>query len=219
MNHSEESKPPDRIRTVVFDYGNVVSLPQRPTEVEHMAAICGLPVDRFHERYWQLRLAYDRGELDGPAYWKSVTDGQGTPLTREQITCVLAVDGESWSHPNEKTLGWARQLKHEGFGLSILSNMPFAVSDYLEKHCEWLAIFDHRIYSYAVRHAKPEIPIYMACLDLLKLAPEQILFLDDRPENVKAASELGIHSLLFDTLEQAAARAVSQFGLHLSFSG
>ena len=180
-----------------------------------MASLCGLPLDRFSERYWKFRLAYDRGELDGRAYWESVTNGREAAWTAEQLARVMAVDGESWAHVNEKTLAWARCLKGEGLSLALLSNMPFAVSDYLETNCGWLALFDHRVYSYAFGCAKPEVPIYKACLDVLKLPPQEVLFLDDRPENVKVAAELGIHSLIFDTLEQTAARAQSQFGLPL----
>jgi putative hydrolase of the HAD superfamily len=202
-----------RIRAVVFDYGHVVSLPQQPSEVEQMAGICGLPLDRFSARYWRYRLAYDRGELDGRSYWESVTNGEGSAWTDDRLARVLAVDGESWAHPNEKTLAWARLLKGEGLGLALLSNMPFAVSDYLEKNCEWLRLFDSRIYSYACGCAKPEAAIYTVCLDALKLAPQEILFLDDRAENVRAASELGIPGLVFDTFELTAAYARSQFGL------
>jgi putative hydrolase of the HAD superfamily len=202
-----------QIRAVVFDYGNVVSLPQRPSEVESMASICGLPLDRFYERYWRFRPAYDRGELDGKSYWESVTDGQGPSLARVEVDRLMAVDGASWAHPNERTLEWVRQFKGKGLGLALLSNMPFAVSDYLEENCGWLAVFDYRLYSCAFGCAKPEVPIYAACLDTLKLAPQEVLFFDDRPENVQAASELGIHSLVFDTVEHTAARVRSQFGL------
>ncbi|HTV54851.1 MAG TPA: HAD family phosphatase [Terriglobia bacterium] len=202
-----------RIRSVVFDYGNVVCLPQRVSEIERMASACGLPLDRFHEQYWRFRRSYDRGELSGEAYWASVTDGQGQALTHEQLSRVLALDGESWAHPNASTLEWAKRLKRENFGVAILSNMPQAVSDYLTANCGWLALFDRRVYSYAVGCAKPEPGIYEYCLQTLKVAAGEILFLDDRPENVNAAWKLGIHSLLFDTVEHTSVRAANEFGL------
>jgi putative hydrolase of the HAD superfamily len=215
---NSQSRGPTRevraqIRAIVFDYGNVVSLPQQPGDVERMASVAGLEIGRFRDRYWRFRLAYDRAELNEQTYWASVADGQGFALNREQLARVMALDGESWAHPNEKTLSWARQLKREGYRVALLSNMPFPVSDYLTKNCAWLAFFEERIFSCAVRCAKPETSIYRSCLEALKLPAEETLFLDDRPENVKAASELGIHSLVFDTLEHTAARAANQFGL------
>jgi putative hydrolase of the HAD superfamily len=207
-----------RIRCVVFDYGNVVSLPQGVSEVEDMASVCGLSLGRFHEQYWRFRRSYDRGDLSEESYWASVTDGHGPALTREELARVLTLDGQSWAHPNPKTLEWAKRLKREEFEVAILSNMPRAVSDYLGKNCRWLALFDHCVYSGAVGCAKPELAIYKYCLDTLRLAAREVLFLDDRPENVKAASELGIHSLVFDTLEHTSGRAAIEFGLPLPSS-
>lgn len=204
------------LRAVVFDYGNVVSLPQPASDVERMASICGLPLESFCERYWRCRLEYDRAELDGPSYWSSVTDGWGRSLSQEQLGQVLAVDGESWAHPNRKTLAWAAQLKRAGLRVAVLSNMPSPVSEYLAANCEWLELFDHRIFSCSLGSAKPEARIYKRCLETLELGPEQILFLDDRPENVKAACELGIHSLVFDSFEHASASAGKRFGLPVS---
>jgi|HubBroStandDraft_6_1064221.scaffolds.fasta_scaffold132200_2 FMN phosphatase YigB (HAD superfamily) len=54
---------------------------------------------------------------------------------------------------------------------------------------------------------KPDPRIYNTCLAEMKLKPGEVLFLDDRPDNVDAASALGIHSLLFDTVESTSRRA------------
>jgi len=43
------------------------------------------------------------------------------------------------------------------------------------------------------------------------VAPQDILYLDDRAENVEAAARLGINSVLFDTVEKTASRVESQF--------
>ena len=48
---------------------------------------------------------------------------------------------------------------------------------------------------------------------LLKAAPQDILYLDDRAENVEAAVRLGINSVLFDTVEKTASRVESGFAI------
>jgi putative hydrolase of the HAD superfamily len=202
-----------RIEAVIFDYGNVVSLPQQPSEVERMASLLGMPLDRFCERYWRFRLSYDRAELTGESYWASVIDGHESGLDHDQLARLMALDGESWAHPNEKTLGWAKQLKREGHRVPILSNMPLPVSEYIAENCDWLEIFEQRIFSCSVGFAKPDPRIYRHCLSALQLRPEQTLFVDDRPENVRAASELGMHSMIFETLEQTSVRAGGKFHL------
>jgi FMN phosphatase YigB (HAD superfamily) len=59
----------------------------------------------------------------------------------------------------------------------------------------------------------PELAIYRNCLELLKAAPQDILYLDDRAENVEAAARLGINSVLFDTVEKTASRVESRFDI------
>jgi FMN phosphatase YigB (HAD superfamily) len=39
------------------------------------------------------------------------------------------------------------------------------------------------------------------------------VFLDDRPENIKAATELGIHAILFQTPERAATELADRYGV------
>ena len=73
--------------------------------------------------------------------------------------------------------------------------------------------FEHLIYSCDYGSIKPELAIYRNCLELLKAAPQDILYLDDRAENVEAAARLGINSVLFDTVEKTASRVESRFDI------
>ena len=58
---------------------------------------------------------------------------------------------------------------------------------------------------------KPDAAIYRACLESLGVAPEETLFLDDLAHNIEAATKLGIHSVLFDEIEQVTARVAERF--------
>jgi putative hydrolase of the HAD superfamily len=202
-----------RIRAVVFDYGNVLCLPQPASDLERMAALCGIPLDRFKDRYWRFRLPYDRGELDAASYWASVTREDSRSFSGGEVAEIMDLDVESWSHPNRETLAWAEQLKNGGLGVAVLSNMPCEVGSLLIERCNWLGKFNPVIYSCTAGSAKPEARIYEYCLEKLNREPEEILFLDDRAENVRAAAALGIHSLVFDTIERTSAQAAHEFGL------
>src|SRR5437764_181309 len=70
------------VRAVVFDYGNVLCLDQTLEDMKGMALVCGIPHERFSELYWKLRPPYDRGDMDGPAYWTAV----GWPARRPART-------------------------------------------------------------------------------------------------------------------------------------
>ncbi len=207
-----------KIKAVIFDYGRVLSLPQPPSTVERMAEICRVPVETFRKGYWDFRLAYDRGDLSVNEYWKSRAQTFEVNLSAEQIAKIVRVDCESWSHLNPIMVEWVQQLRAMGARLALLSNMPLELKDYLVANLDLFSYFDHLVFSCDVRRVKPEPEIYQHCLDLLKLPPNEVLFLDDKPENVQGATQLGIHSLLFDLAEGAFAQIRDHFDLPLPAS-
>jgi len=182
-----------------------------------MALVCGIPHERFSEPYWKLRPPYDRGDLDGSAYWTAVVgqrEGrQELDLNRDQIATLIKLDSESIIRPNQGAVRWAKLLHHEGFPLALLSNMPLELSRHVTKSFPSLATFEHLIYSCDYGCIKPELALYRNCLELLKADPQDILYLDDRAENVEAANRLGINAVLFDTVEKTATRVESRFDI------
>jgi FMN phosphatase YigB (HAD superfamily) len=85
---------------------------------------------------------------------------------------------------------WVELLHREGLPLALLSNMPPELSRYVTKSFQSLSTFEYLIYSCDYRSIKPELAIYRNCLELLKAAAQDILYLDDRAENVEAAARL-----------------------------
>ena len=202
-----------RIGCVVFDYGNVLSLEQEASVEERMASICGLGVDQLHERYWRRRLDYDRGDLNGESYWATVVRERDPVLDSREIEYLISIDSEGWGRPNLPVVRWTEQLRRKGIRLAVLSNMPLETSRYLVAHRSWLQAFDPRIFSCDARSVKPEPAIYRHCLNAVGLPPGEILFLDDKPENVKAALQFGMHALVFENLEQVLAEVDERFDL------
>jgi len=64
-------------------------------------------------------------------------------------------------------------------------------------------LVDVIIYSYEVGLAKPDPRVYRLLCDRLVVSPEEVVFLDDSPENVEGACELGIHALLHESTAQS----------------
>jgi putative hydrolase of the HAD superfamily len=128
---------------------------------------------------------------------------------------LVALDTASWARENHATVSWVKQLHAAGFPLALLSNMPIELSRSLRAQGQWGPFFRHCVFSCDIRRNKPDPAIYQACLAALQLSPHQVLFLDDIPVNVEAASRLGIHALVFDTLEQTAARVAQRFNVPL----
>jgi putative hydrolase of the HAD superfamily len=197
---------------VLFDYGNVLSQSQPTEDTQAMAAILDLPLARFSELYWQFRIEYDAASLDDIAYWSAMAREASRSLTAEQIAELTEIDSRSWTHPAPLMPQWARDLRASGLRTALLSNMPVPVRDYV-LGCPWLPEFDSLTFSCDVRVCKPEAKIYRDCLEKLDAEPGEILFLDDREANVRAAEALGLHAVLFTEPRQAAREMEERFSL------
>ena len=201
------------MQAVIFDYGNVLCVPQPREEVAAMANVFGLAEEQFEVLYWRKRLPYDRTEMTPEEYWEDFQKMAGMEPSRERAERAMELDCRSWAHPNPTMTGWAKQVRGMGFKTAILSNMPLALRVYLDAGHAWIHEFDHRVFSCDVGMAKPEAGIYELCLQGLGVRAEDALFLDDRAENIEAAHKVGLNGLLFTTASRAAAELDGRYGL------
>ena len=72
--------------------------------------------------------------------------------------------------------------------------------------------FDHVVNSSSIGHVKPDPRIFNAALELLGIEADEAFFIDDRAENVSAASELGMDGHHYTTIERLK-RALEHHGL------
>lgn len=190
------------IRGVIFDYGMVLSKPQDPAAHTRLLELTGLDRAAFEEHYWRHRHAYDRGDLNGPTFWQSFATDARITLTPGQIAEIIEQDILMWSSLNEEMLGWVRALQDRGMRTAILSNMGEEMLQYMREEFAWLQHFTHHTWSCELRIAKPDPAIYTWTCEKLGVKPEEAIFIDDKPENVASANELGIHAIQFRSVAQ-----------------
>jgi putative hydrolase of the HAD superfamily len=99
-------------------------------------------------------------------------------------------------------LAWQEQLKQRGLLTAILSNMGDNVLANIEREFAWIHRFDVLVWSFQLHMAKPDPAIYLHTLNELDVEPAEMLFLDDKIENIEAARALGIQAILFSTVER-----------------
>ncbi len=185
------------IQAVLFDYGLVLSGPPDPAAWSQMRHISGLSEDLLHREYWAHRNSYDSGHLNAHAYWSSVAAGAGILLTPTQIERLIAADVDFWSTLNAPMLEWVARLQQARIRTGILSNMPDAMEAGLRARHAWIEAFNHHTWSHAVRLAKPDPAIYDHAAEGLNTAPANILFIDDRADNIAAAQACGMEAVQY----------------------
>jgi putative hydrolase of the HAD superfamily len=193
---------------VVFDYGGVICAHQRDEDVAALAAAAGVGVPEFRDAYWPYRLSYDRADLDGSTYWQRVAAALGLSFHASQVAELNRLDTASWLHLREGTVALIEDLAAAGYRLALLSNAP-AESARALVDLPVFRHFEHVAFSCFLGTVKPEPECYQAVLAMLRARPRDVIFLDDRPENVAGATALGIHGVRFTTPEAARAALTS----------
>ncbi len=185
------------IQAVLFDYGMVLSGPPDPAAWAQMRSITGLDEELLHRGYWAHRHPYDRGDLTGRAYWHNVGQDAGVLLSPIQIESLIAADIDLWSQLNLPMIEWAHSLQRAGIPTGILSNMGDAMEVGLLARNDWIQDFDHHTWSHALNLAKPEPAIYRHAAESLHTPPANILFIDDRLDNIQTALAVGMQALQY----------------------
>ncbi len=185
------------IQAVLFDYGQVLSAPPDPAQWKRMLQITGFDEPTYSSGYWAFRHAYDRGDINGVEYWQEVGKSAGVAFTPHQIEELIDADVELWTRLNPPMVDWAQRLQAAGVRTGILSNIGDAMTEGLLRKFDWLAGFNFHIWSYRLLLAKPEAAIYAAAAEGLQTPSAQILFIDDKPENIEAARAFGMQAIQY----------------------
>ncbi|QYC41105.1 Alpha-D-glucose-1-phosphate phosphatase YihX [Nonomuraea coxensis DSM 45129] len=178
---------------IVFDYGGVLSLPQPESDALEMARAMGAEPEAFLTGYWRHRLDFDRAGLTPHAYWAAVL---GRSVTHSEVARLVAMDLAGWAHPDEGTVALLGELLADGRDVALLSNAPVCLSDGLDE-LPWIAAIGRRFYSGRMGLVKPDRKIYDEVARELDADPADVVFIDDRPENVEGAERAGMTGLLF----------------------
>lgn len=197
---------------LLFDLFGVIARKQSEQGCAEIEQAAGLSGAGFWKSYWSLRPPYDRGQQTGPEYWHAVAQDLGASFTDQRIADLVAADVRSWREVDDEMVAFVCDLAEEGVRLGLLSNIPAELAtDYEQRH-PWLDVFSVRAFSCRIGCAKPEPSAYAWCGAAFEAPASDVLFIDDRIENVKAAETAGMRSHLFtslDTLRVALTQAFS----------
>ncbi|MBW0102597.1 HAD-IA family hydrolase [Pseudonocardia sp. KRD291] len=173
--------------TVVFDLGEVL-VPSSGLE-RALAAELGVDEPALRDAYWAHRLRHDLGE-EPLRYWTAVFTALGMAPEPERMARAEALDVAHWSAlPPASTL-MIGELARMRVRLALLSNAPRGLAAAV-RAASWSGPFDRLLFSADVGVAKPSADIYRRADHEFRTAPEQVVFFDDRDDNVRAARAHG----------------------------
>jgi putative hydrolase of the HAD superfamily len=188
------------IKVVVFDYGGVICLMPSPEMRSELVRLSGLSADVLWELDRKYRGEWDRGTYDGIGHYRRILAKAGVSLNDDSLARIVRADIDSWKHMDPATLQLMRDIKASGLRLGILSNIP---RDFPRESVPVFAEADVAVYSCDLGIIKPEAGIYEKLREKAGCSYEDIVFFDDKVDNVNKARELGIQAFLWEGAEQA----------------
>jgi putative hydrolase of the HAD superfamily len=201
-------------RTVIFDYGEVISLPPSHADRAVIAALAGVDggaeVDggADGERFWAAYSAHrdglDQGTAGVVSYWRAIAGDIGASWDDARVHELWAADFRSWLSINPATVEVLTDLRAGGTPLALLSNAGQDFASYF-RHGPLGDIFSACYVSGELGLLKPHAEIYRHVLDDLGITPGEAIFIDNRASNVAGAEALGITGHVFT--DPAALRA------------
>ena len=189
------------IRNMVFDIGNVLmdfrwKGYMRSLFGEDETLIQTINQGIWHNGCWA---AMDKGEMDGAATLRSAV--AFAPQYEKEIKLTLDSVAHAF-HKFKYSIPWIQELKRMGLNVYYLSNYSaFSIAanpDVLN----FIPYMDGGVFSFEVKAVKPEPEIYRCLCEKFGLKPEECLFTDDVPANVKGAQACGFQGIVFEGYEK-----------------
>lgn len=195
------SKPDwSKIEGIVFDIGNVLVDIDYPKTVAHFQALSDLDFSNIVSYSSQLGFfdEYERGEITTEEFISALKKYLKPETSEAQIIHAWNTMLVNYPEPKIKLL---EKLKTE-FKLFAFSNTNDLHVLQLNQNIsrlygkkEFREYFDRAFYSNEIRMRKPEKRAYEFLIEETAIQPEKLLFIDDKPENLLPAEELGIQIL------------------------
>ena len=203
------------IQFIYFDLGKVLVHFERDQMFDQVAALAGLERatvaaaffgDGLHNDFESGRISPDEyldgfcrridRTLDGTAFFRAATE----------FFCL-----------NTSILPVISGLRQTRQRIGILSNTAITHWEYCRDRWRMLdTCFDIKVLSYEFGAMKPDGSIYRHAADRAGVAPEEVFFTDDLPENVEGALAAGLDAVPF-TGAPALAGALRQRGIPLNY--
>lgn len=167
----------------MFDLGEVL-VPSAGLE-RRLAAALGVSEPALREAYWRHRARHDLGEPPD-RYWTAVCTELGLAPVRARLDAAERADVTFWSTLPPSSSLLIADLAQARVRLAVLSNAPRGLAAAV-RAAAWSSPFDRLLFSADVGAAKPSQDIYRRADVEFGTAPEQVVFFDDRVDNVRAA--------------------------------
>lgn len=181
-------------KVIVFDFGGVVA----NADTAQMSTFL---VDSFQINQSELSSALKEMQnfiskgLSEEQYWKQYAASKKVTLPNNWLQLWDEVLRKSITEIPE-TIPIVKDLQSRGYQTAMLSDVTQYQAEVIRK-MGYYDLFSPVLLSYEIGVKKPNPEAFEILLKTLQKPPSDVIFIDDRIENVQAAKNLGIDSIQF----------------------
>jgi len=184
------------IQVFVFDCGGVLLQDGDNSAYARWEKRVGLESGQLREVLWHSDIwrQAECGKITDDEFWSQIGSNLGLDDARE----IRQLREDSWSAwtLDDRVVSLIMRLR-VSYRVVLLSNATDALEEMLQHRYQVADHFECIFNSARLGVAKPEPAVYERMLEQLDVTPEKVLFIDDRAENISAATSLGLHVIWF----------------------
>ncbi len=185
-----------KIRTIVFDLGNVLlnfSHDRMRQQVRELCQCSLEDVEPLLDAYRGLFYEFERGEVSQSEVHQRFEDVLQKPIAYDDLMTAVS----DIFILNESMRPLLTAIRDRGTRLVLLSNTNAAHIEFAKRQFDLFEDFDAEVLSYEVKSVKPERAIFEALFEAIECDPGECFYTDDTVGHVEAARKLGIDAEVF----------------------
>jgi len=157
----------------------------------------------------ELLYRYETGGLTSEEFFREVREAAGLKLEYEPFVTLFS----DIFAPIDEMIALHAQLRSAGVPSFIFSNTNEIAIRHIREKYPFFREFDGYVLSYEEGAMKPQPPIYEAVERLTRRAPAELVYIDDRPENIAHGLERGWRAVLHEQPERTIPEVFDAFRL------
>jgi HAD superfamily hydrolase (TIGR01509 family) len=182
---------------LVFDVtGIVIKRLKRNIIVSTLAKRCGMPYPLVYEEANSLLPELESSKVNFAEYINNVLRRVNCArCTQNETSEILFNFLRKSTKANNKTVNLIRAIRARGYEVYALTNSFPEQVDYLRSK-KWASVFNRILSSSDFGVRKPSPAIFTELVKTLRCSFDDIIFIDDDPQNLEGATKAGITRLI-----------------------
>jgi putative hydrolase of the HAD superfamily len=200
----------NKIEAVIFDWGGVLADDPRPGLMQYCAKTLDVSQQEYIKAHSKFAEQFQKGIISEQTFWIKVCGQLNRPVPTHP-----SLWGQAFQvvyRPRDKVFALAAELQKNGIKTALLSNTEVPAMEFFYGH--GYDMFGVLVFSCTEGAIKPERKIYRITLKKLRSEPGQTVFIDDKPEFIEGAKQVGINTVLFSNIEQIR-KGLSNLGVEI----